>query len=921
MAVTENDGLSSILTLFNCKLKRKWESFRMFRAWCLNICGLSLLLFLTACSDSKTESNEKKTDEQANEYAEDQIVVREDGTVVAAANNLPITGVLKSYWPNKQIKRSTALVKGIGHGSVKAWHQNGAVALEGQNVDGRPEGIFKQWSEDQLVMKVTRFQNGKTVSEETHHTKEMESQIAKLVEERNRLDRNVWAPELKAQEVEMTFVRLWDDLRQTDHNWKTLENFVFKAISFPVAGARTSLSHGIIRQMLETSTTELSFGDWKKQIAGWKQSGWVLVETEWHQSEFHPAKNPSDQAKSVYSVVGHLANSGLGRRIILKVKMDVLWGEKGASGLRSPDKLIVKEGKILSRSSDQLFREVQSWNVLQDNPDLPLLKNVSEDKWARVSPTSIVVMDLNGDQLPDVLSAGANLIYWNRGNFKFESKEIIKGANGFPHSLVVAEFTGDQHLDILTVNPAGKPEVIPGDGNEEFKPSNLMSNRDEDLKLENVSCMAVGDVDGDGDNDVFMAQYRPAYEKGTMPVPYFDSNDGHPSWLLINQGDGTFVNGTKEAGLLKKQHRRTYSASFVDLDNDQDLDLMVVSDFAGLDLYTNDGEGHFSDVTSQLGSDRFSFGMGHSVADYNGDGNLDIYMVGMGSTTARRLEGMKLGRKGFESIQDARMKMGYGNRMLLGDGLGKYKQASFNDQVARTGWGWGSTAWDFDNDSDRDLYVANGHLSGESSQDYCTSFWRQDIYMNAKKENMVVSSLFDSCVGDVGKSISWNGFEHNALLLNEGEQGFANASFLFGLSHESDCRSIVAADFDVDGRQDILLVEGVQKKGDQFREGYIQLLRNELKTGNNWIGFNFTQKAVRAAYGAQLIVKQENRNHILPLLTGDSYDAQHPLTVHFGLGKTSKIDEVQIRWVGGAQSKIFAPEPNKYHEIETTLGH
>ena len=113
MAVTENDGLSSILTLFNCKLKREWESFRMFRAWCLNICGLSLLLFLTACSDSKTESNEK-TDEQANEYAEDQIVVREDGTVVAAANNLPITGVLKSYWPNKQIKRSTALVKESG---------------------------------------------------------------------------------------------------------------------------------------------------------------------------------------------------------------------------------------------------------------------------------------------------------------------------------------------------------------------------------------------------------------------------------------------------------------------------------------------------------------------------------------------------------------------------------------------------------------------------------------------------------------------------------------------------------------------------------------------------------------------------------------------------------------------------------------
>ena len=71
-----------------------------------------------------------------------------------------------------------------------------------------------------------------------------------------------------------------------------------------------------------------------------------------------------------------------------------------------------------------------------------------------------------------------------------------------------------------------------------------MSNRDEGL-LENVSCMAVGDVDGDGDNDVFMAQYR-QLRKRDDACSYFDSNDGHPSWLLINQGDGTFVNRTKK---------------------------------------------------------------------------------------------------------------------------------------------------------------------------------------------------------------------------------------------------------------------------------------------------------------------------------------------------------------------------------------
>ena len=274
-------------------------------------------------------------------------------------------------------------------------------------------------------------------------------------------------------------------------------------------------------------------------------------------------------------------------------------------------------------------------------------------------------------------------------------------------------------------------------------------------------------------------------------------NDGFPSVLLLNDGTGRFVEATVDAGLGGKRFRRTYSASFVDWDKDGDLDLMVVSDFAGIDLYLNDGTGKFTDITSHLGKERYSFGMSHSLADFNGDGFLDIYMVGMGSTTARRLASLGLGKKGFEHL-DAAPDMGYGNRLLLGNAKGRFKQASYNDQLARTGWSWGCTPWDFDNDGDRDLYVANGMLSARSAQDYCTTFWRHDIRDGGSTETLLMQEVYNRCMKGLGKEVSWNGYEHNALLLNEGEGMYLNVGYLLGVGFEFDSRSVVATELIAD---------------------------------------------------------------------------------------------------------------------------
>ena len=67
---------------------------------------------------------------------------------------------------------------------------------------------------------------------------------------------------------------------------------------------------------------------------------------------------------------------------------------------------------------------------------------------------------------------------------------------------------------------------------------------------------------------------------GDIPTPYFDANDSFPSYLLLNDGSGQFENGIDRAGLSEKSHRRNFSASFVDIDDDGDLDLLMASDFA-----------------------------------------------------------------------------------------------------------------------------------------------------------------------------------------------------------------------------------------------------------------------------------------------------------------------------------------------------
>jgi enediyne biosynthesis protein E4 len=255
--------------------------------------------------------------------------------------------------------------------------------------------------------------------------------------------------------------------------------------------------------------------------------------------------------------------------------------------------------------------------------------------------------------------------------------------------------------------------------------------------------------------------------------------------------------------------------------------------------------------------------------------------------------------------------MGYGNRLFLG-GKNGFAQAPYNHQVARAGWSWGVTGADFDLDGDRDIFVANGNLSRDSAKDYCTTFWRHDIYSGNSKANPVLSNFF----GDLHEKVfhdggSWNGFEHNVFYLNLPGEGFVNVAFLLGVSHEFDSRGVVGTDLDADGRPDLLVAE-VSVKSPGHKE-ILHLIKNNWETSGNWIGVRLRGRHGISPLGGMVKLKADGKTFVHPVITGDSLWSQHPAIVHFGLGDLKAVETLEINWVNGKTTRIANPKVNQYH--------
>jgi hypothetical protein len=576
----------------------------------------------------------------------------------------------------------------------------------------------------------------------------------------------------------------------------------------------------------------------------------------------------------------------------------VTWNELLISGgVPIPASIAVRDTRLLVRDSKPGFHEVL---------------RVSTDRGhKRLMP--LLLYDLNGDGLSEILLGGLNRIYWNEGSGKFRASPLAADGLDIFDAAVLGDFDGDRHVDLVCVGTTRQPLLLRGtkDGFEASAAPCATTT------FELPKSFTCGDIDGDGDLDLWIGQYKFPYVTGAMPTPFYDANDGYPSALLLNDGKGHFTDVTVERGLAAKRTRRTFSSSLVDLDNDLDLDLMTVNDFAGVDVYRNDGKGFFVDVTDTWLDHRHLFGMGHTFGDYDLDGRGDMYLIGMSSTTARRLEAMGLARDDHPDISRKRMAMGYGNRMLLGQPSGsalKFRQAGFNDQICRTGWSWGTSTFDLENDGDPDIFVVNGHNSGKSAKDYCTRYWCHDVYTGTSNASRELHKLFGESLRELHRGdISWNGFEHNVLWLNESGKAFTNVAFLLGVGSEFDSRAAASDDIDGDGRTDLLVVEyRSDRRG--HAEYTLHVLRNEVTDVGRWIGLRLDDAATgRSPVGVTVTVRGTRRTRTKQIINGDSFSTQHAPVAHFGLDADEQVQYLEAVWPDGYEARIESPQFDRYY--------
>jgi hypothetical protein len=436
-----------------------------------------------------------------------------------------------------------------------------------------------------------------------------------------------------------------------------------------------------------------------------------------------------------------------------------------------------------------------------------------------------------------------NALYRNNrdGTFTDVTEKAGVAAGGFGQGVAVGDYDGDSFPD-LYVTQYGKSILYHNNGDGTFADVTEKAG----VAAPGWNSSAVWfDYDNDGRLDLFVCQFvefSKSLNKSCGPGE--EGKHGYciprlyapmPSWLFHNNGDGTFTDVSKASG-IGNYAGKAWGVVATDINNDGRMDLFVANDTTANFLFMNRGGGRFEQIGDQAGvaysaDGRPRSGMGVDSADFNDDGWMDLFVANID------LEKFSL----YQNNRDE----------------------SFDDQAGATGIamatrlmsGWGLKFFDYDNDGNLDLFLANGN-----PDDLIESLHNQVKY----KEPL--------------------------MLFHNTGKGFQNVSEQSGpvFAKPLSARGMAIGDFDNDGGVDVLVA---------VNDDAPVLLRNNVGSQNHWLGVKLVgKKSNPDAIGARITYQSGDLKRSRMKVGGGSYLSSHDPRVVLGMGKLVKIDWLEVKW-------------------------
>ncbi len=499
--------------------------------------------------------------------------------------------------------------------------------------------------------------------------------------------------------------------------------------------------------------------------------------------------------------------------------------------------------------------------------------------------TGAGVADFNNDGWMDILlpnskpGSKSQLYLSERGqSFREVAEEwgvANLGDNGAPTAPVVFDFDNDGRSD-LYIARMGCSLLFRNTGTR-FEQKAIDD-------CSNSSGAVPFDANGDGLLDLYVLRYWPAlnyFKLGSARANAYadmidDSMNGGINQLFFNKGDGF---QSAPAGKAGEDPHWSIDASVGRFSPEDDqLRIYTANDYGRDSVFIAKDGGLVPDHKAKIPYERRS-GMSVSLGDLDGSGFPHIYVSNIYTPEYNIQENF----------------------------LWKVVNSKFVDQ-ARTysahscGWAWGSAFADFNLDGNQDMYIANGMITGKSTQEYSYLL----TLNNALPDLVRNSTVGWPSIGD--RSLS--GRQVDCLLLNTGK-GFKNVARQVGIRDHWDGRGVSLIDIDNNGALDVLVTA---------QEGSPHLFYNTINPGQHWVGFKLVgRKSNRDGVGARIEVRQKDRS-FFRWDTGGRLGAMASSDprLHFGLPESEKVS-VEVQWPSGIKQQFSNVDPGRYHTIDESL--